>query len=74
MEWHLHRYGRSYGDKRDVHRRPGEGENYNVQRKEADMVYTFKYVAQLSFVLLRTLCREVPSGAPPWPLLPKSWW
>ena len=43
MEWHLHRYGRSYGDKRDVHRRPGEGENYNVQRKEADMVYTFKY-------------------------------
>lgn len=43
MEWHLHRYGRSYGDKRDVHRRPGEGENYNVQRKDADMVYTFKY-------------------------------
>ncbi|CAE7299501.1 Ttll6a [Symbiodinium microadriaticum] len=42
-EWHLHRYGRSYGDKRDVHRRPGQGEGYNVQRAEADMVYTFKY-------------------------------
>ncbi|CAK9056040.1 unnamed protein product, partial [Durusdinium trenchii] len=38
MEWHLHRYGRSYGDKRDVHRRPEAGENYNVQRKDADMV------------------------------------
>ncbi|CAE7476181.1 Ranbp2 [Symbiodinium sp. CCMP2592] len=45
-EWHLHRYGRSYGDKRDVHRRPGQGEGYNVQRAEADMVYTFKYVAR----------------------------
>ncbi|CAE6954744.1 Ranbp2 [Symbiodinium natans] len=43
QDWHLHRYGRSYGDKRDVYRRPGQGEGYNVQRAEADMVYTFKY-------------------------------
>ncbi|CAJ1456530.1 unnamed protein product [Effrenium voratum] len=43
QEWHLHRYGRSYGDKRDVTRRPGEGENYNQQKAEADMVYTFRY-------------------------------
>ncbi|CAE7187879.1 Ranbp2 [Symbiodinium pilosum] len=43
LDWHLHRYGRSYGDKRDVYRRPGQGEGYNVQRADADMVYTFKY-------------------------------
>merc|ERR1719235_630757 len=33
LEWHLHRYGRSYGDKRDANKRPGEGENYNAQAK-----------------------------------------
>lgn len=43
LEWHLHRYGRSYGDKRDVYRRPEEGQGYNVQRAEADMVYSFRY-------------------------------
>mmetsp|Transcript_46308 Transcript_46308/g.83515 ORF Transcript_46308/g.83515 Transcript_46308/m.83515 type:complete len:534 (+) Transcript_46308:41-1642(+) len=43
LEWHLHRYGRAYGDKRDVYRRPEEGQGYNVQRAEADMVYSFRY-------------------------------
>merc|ERR1711988_1276255 len=43
MKWHLHRYGRSYGDRRDVYKRPGEGERYNAQRAEADMVYSFCY-------------------------------
>jgi len=42
-EWHLHKYGRAYGDKRDTYRRPEKGEGYNVQRAEFDMVYTFKY-------------------------------
>merc|ERR1712232_1064362 len=40
-EWHLHRYGRSYGDRRDSYKRPGDGERYNAQRAEADMVYFF---------------------------------
>lgn len=43
LDWHLHRYGRSYGDKRDAYRRPGQGEGYNVQRADSDMVYTFEY-------------------------------
>ncbi|CAE7900748.1 bmt5, partial [Symbiodinium microadriaticum] len=43
LQWSLHRYGRSYGDRRDTYRRPDEGEGYNVQRAEKDMVYTFKY-------------------------------
>jgi len=43
LEWQLHRYGRSYGDRRDAYKRPGQGEGYNVQRAEADMVYTFEY-------------------------------
>lgn len=43
LEWQLHRYGRSYGDRRDAYKRPGEGQGYNVQRAEADMVYTFEY-------------------------------
>lgn len=42
-EWHLHRYGRSYGDRRDAHKRPGQGQGYNAQRADADMVYTFQY-------------------------------
>lgn len=43
--WNLHRYGRSYGDKRDSHRRPDEKNNqsYNAQRADADMVYSFRY-------------------------------
>eukprot|EP00415_Alexandrium_ostenfeldii_P001270 UN1270 len=43
LEWRLHRYGRSYGDRRDAYKRPGEGQGYNVQKAEADMVYTFEY-------------------------------
>merc|ERR1712187_42375 len=45
LEWHLHRYGRSYGDKRDVYKRPDSKNNqsYNAQRAEADMVYCFRY-------------------------------
>jgi len=43
LEWHLQRYGRSYGDRRDSYKRPGQAEGYNAQRAEADMVYTFQY-------------------------------
>jgi len=43
MQWALRRYGRSYGDKRDAYRRPEDGEGYNVQRADKDMVYTFVY-------------------------------
>jgi len=42
-DWALHRYGRSYGDRRDAHKRPGEGENYNAQKQSMDMVYCFRY-------------------------------
>ena len=38
LQWSLHRYGRSYGDRRDTYRRPDEGEGYNVQRADKDMV------------------------------------
>eukprot|EP00928_Gymnodinium_smaydae_P017099 TRINITY_DN1651_c0_g1_i1.p1 TRINITY_DN1651_c0_g1~~TRINITY_DN1651_c0_g1_i1.p1 ORF type:complete len:518 (-),score=134.81 TRINITY_DN1651_c0_g1_i1:140-1630(-) len=45
LEWHLHRYGRSYGDKRDSYKRPDATNNqsYNAQRAEADMVYCFSF-------------------------------
>merc|ERR1712187_1084270 len=43
LQWSLHRYGRSYGDRRDVYKRPGEGEQYNSQRADSDMVYCFVY-------------------------------
>jgi len=45
LEWHLHRYGRSYGDRRDAYKRPDKvaNESYNAQRAEADMVYCFEY-------------------------------
>merc|ERR1711862_452265 len=45
LEWHLHRYGRSYGDRRDAYKRPDATNNqsYNAQRAEADMVYCFTY-------------------------------
>merc|ERR1712151_11978 len=45
LEWHLHRYGRSYGDKRDVYKRPDAANNqsYNAQAADKDMVYCFKY-------------------------------
>merc|ERR1712194_175830 len=44
-EWHLHRYGRSYGDKRDVYKRPDAKNNqsYNAQAADRDMVYAFAY-------------------------------
>merc|ERR1712048_1168753 len=45
MEWHLHRYGRSYGDRRDQYKRldKSNNESYNAQSKDADMVYCFRY-------------------------------
>lgn len=45
LEWHLHRYGRSYGDKRDVYKRPDASNNqsYNAQAADRDMVYCFRY-------------------------------
>merc|ERR1712151_1486004 len=45
LEWHLHRYGRSYGDRRDVYKRPDAKNNqsYNAQNANADMVYCFRY-------------------------------
>lgn len=45
LEWHMHRYGRSYGDKRDAFKRPDAKNNqsYNAQRAESDMVYCFRY-------------------------------
>merc|ERR1719326_1520976 len=44
-EWHLHRYGRSYGDKRDIIKRPDakNNESYNAQASTRDMVYCFRY-------------------------------
>jgi len=43
QDWHLHRYGRSYGDKRDVYKRPDavNNQSYNAQRADSDMVYCF---------------------------------
>jgi hypothetical protein len=45
LEWHLHRYGRSYGDRRDAYKRPDAENNqsYNAQNAERDMVYSFCY-------------------------------
>eukprot|EP00927_Polykrikos_kofoidii_P030099 TRINITY_DN25959_c0_g1_i1.p1 TRINITY_DN25959_c0_g1~~TRINITY_DN25959_c0_g1_i1.p1 ORF type:complete len:562 (-),score=121.44 TRINITY_DN25959_c0_g1_i1:147-1832(-) len=45
MEWKLHRYGRSYGDRRDQYKRPDavNNQSYNAQRGDADMVYCFKF-------------------------------
>lgn len=45
LEWHLHRYGRSYGDKRDTYKRPDAKNNqsYNAQNQNNDMVYCFAY-------------------------------
>merc|ERR1719161_2886753 len=45
LEWHLHRYGRSYGDRRDAYKRPDSknNESYNAQRANSDMVYCFTY-------------------------------
>mmetsp|Transcript_37450 Transcript_37450/g.67707 ORF Transcript_37450/g.67707 Transcript_37450/m.67707 type:complete len:551 (+) Transcript_37450:43-1695(+) len=43
MEWHLRSYNRSYGDRRDANRRPGQDEIYKNQRAHSDMVYAFRY-------------------------------
>jgi len=45
LEWHLHRYGRSYGDRRDSYKRPDAQNNqsYNAQAGDKDMVYCFRY-------------------------------
>merc|ERR1711972_248113 len=45
LEWHLHRYGRSYGDRRDKYKRPDAKNNqsYNAQNANSDMVYCFRY-------------------------------
>merc|ERR1719327_194022 len=45
LEWCLHRYGRSYGDRRDAYKRPDSVNNqsYNAQSAERDMVYCFRY-------------------------------
>jgi len=44
QEWQLHRYLRSYGDKRDAHKRVTEaGTGYNAQKAASDMVYSFCY-------------------------------
>jgi len=45
LEWCLHRYGRSYGDRRDVYKRPDAKNNqsYNAQNPNNDMVYCFRY-------------------------------
>merc|ERR1712226_1532698 len=44
-EWCLHRYGRSYGDKRDETKRMDAKNNqsYNAQAGGNDMVYCFRY-------------------------------
>lgn len=42
-EWTLRKYGRSYGDKRDVNKRLGDGEIYAAQQASFDMVYCFCY-------------------------------
>merc|ERR1712129_474423 len=43
LEWQLANYRRSYGDRRDATKRPDEGEVYNDQRANTDMVYCFTY-------------------------------
>lgn len=43
LEWQLSRYRRSYGDRRDETKRPEDGEVYNSQRANTDMVYSFTY-------------------------------
>jgi len=43
VDWQLSGYRRSYGDRRDVDKRPQDGQNYNAQRVNADMVYCFAY-------------------------------
>jgi hypothetical protein len=59
-KWMLHRYGRSYGDRRDTYKRPGDGEQYNAQRADSDMVYCFEYRPS-GQALPRQMIRPPPS-------------
>jgi len=45
LDWALHRYGRSYGDRRDAYKRPDavNNQSYNAQNAERDMVYCFRF-------------------------------
>merc|ERR1712048_81526 len=43
VDWRLSDYRRSYGDRRDATKRPDDGQNYNAQRQNNDMVYSFVY-------------------------------
>merc|ERR1712217_778289 len=43
VDWRLSDYRRSYGDRRDETKRPDDGQNYNAQRQNNDMVYSFVY-------------------------------
>lgn len=43
-EWQLRDYWRSFGDRRDAHRRPDAGQVYTDQRAHSDMVYCFRYM------------------------------
>jgi len=45
LQWHLHKYGRSYGDRRDISKRPDAKKNqaYAAQSGDRDMVYCFKF-------------------------------
>merc|ERR1719413_174691 len=36
MDWTLHRYGRSYGDRRDIHKRPDATNNQSYNAQSAD--------------------------------------
>eukprot|EP00913_Durusdinium_trenchii_P020966 g19701.t1 len=52
LEWSLHRYGRAYGDRRDKKKRPGDGQGYNAQKAESDMVYTFEHRPKIEEIKL----------------------
>lgn len=43
QEWTLSQYNRSFGDKRDQHKRLEGTSSYTAQRAEKDMVYCFTY-------------------------------
>lgn len=45
LEWTLHRYGRSYGDRRDKTKRMDvkNNQSYSAQNANNDMVYCFRY-------------------------------
>eukprot|EP00928_Gymnodinium_smaydae_P069614 TRINITY_DN531_c0_g2_i2.p1 TRINITY_DN531_c0_g2~~TRINITY_DN531_c0_g2_i2.p1 ORF type:complete len:550 (-),score=151.43 TRINITY_DN531_c0_g2_i2:312-1868(-) len=57
LDWCLHRYGRSYGDRRDAYRRPDATNNqsYNAQNANRDMVYSFRYAPSGKDLLPQTV-------------------